>query len=500
MYVTATIVDLNFKSTECVDTVKETAKLTMALESDASVTITVEPKRDKLSTLLFTFGGGTPWNLHHDVFCNRIQIVDSLIELVDCHFGWKGVPTYKLYESKFSPLGVFKNVYVDGDQLLLDWGLEACEPKQVRPMVTLRETVDVNGYKGHVLGGEFNHKETFYTSWSGKTQKDNVVLTVYREALHVVSEPKIDFYQPVHVRDLIFDDLPFVSGNTLFTRELYNSYPMQKVKLGGKGKHMTLVDDFDAYVFKAHKDDNMSSDVGLSLHKIAVPEWAEIQVNSDGNLPYTSLYALSYDGVLSASMLDKLGCLLARELWTATGKPLSYDVLYPETIIYRAGVPVKYDYEHKFVTPTSNETPSLTNITSGAYPFRYLGRLGTVVDRSGNNYVSVRYFNYATDHERYVSALHLDRVLDMTRDIRLGLMEKHPSGSYTYNGLDYVEIYIKFPESRFAQMFSNTNGVSAFPTMYANVYDKLPDNLKSLDSANCIEEVCEFYYTPAADS
>ena len=49
-------------------------------------------------------------------------------------------------------------------------------------------------------------------------------------------------------------------------------------------------------------------------------------------------------------------------------------------------------------------------------------------------------------------------------------------------------------------MFSNTNGVPAFPTMYANVYDKLPDNLKSLESANCIEEVCEFYYTPAADS
>ena len=288
--------------------------------------------------------------------------------------------------------------------------------------------------RGHVLGGESNHRETFYTSWSGKTQKDNVTLSVYSKAYFTVCEPKIEFYQPVRVWGLVFKDLPFIKDDTLFTKEMFNSYSMQKVTFRNKDTHMTAISSFEAYVFKANNATQFSAEDGLCLYKIDVPEWAEILVNSDGNLPYTSLYALSYDGVLSASMLDKLGCLLARELWTATGKPLSYDVLYPETIIYRAGVPVKYGYEHKFVTPTSNETPSLTNITSGAYPFRYLGRLGTVVDRSGNNYVSVRYFNYATDHERYVSALHLDRVLDMTRDIRLGLMEKHPSGSYTYNG------------------------------------------------------------------
>ena len=122
MYVTATIGNISLKSTECVDTIKESGKLTMALWDNPAVTITVEPKKDKLATLLFTFEGGTPWNLHHDISCHRIQIVDSLVKLVDCNFGWKGLPTYKLYESKFSPLGIFKNVYVGGDQLLLDWG------------------------------------------------------------------------------------------------------------------------------------------------------------------------------------------------------------------------------------------------------------------------------------------------------------------------------------------------------------------------------------------
>lgn len=501
MYVTATIGNISLKSTECVDVIKESGKLTMALGSNPTVTITVEPKKDKLATLLFTFEGRNFWNLHHEISCHKIQIVDSLLKLVDCNFGWKGLPTYKLHESKFSPVGIFRNVYVDGDQLLLDWGLDTLEPKVVRPMVTLRETVEVNGYKGHVLGGEFVNKEVFYTSWSGKTQKANVTLTVYEEAFKVVSEPKIDFYQPVNIRDLAFDDIPFVSTSTSFTRALYNSYSMQRVKLCGKGKHMTLVDDFDAYVFRAHKEDKMSAEVGLNLYEVVAPDWASLPLNSDGNLPYTSLYALSYDDVLSPSMLDKLGCLLVRELWKATGKTISDVVVYPETIIYRAGVPVKCDYEHKFVTPTSDETPSLSSIMGGSPTFMYLGRVGAVVDRSGNYYVSVRYFNYLVDRERYVSTMHLNNVMSTPREDRLSLMEKHPSGSYVYNGLDYDEIYIKFPESKYACLFANTNGVSAFPTMYANVYSKLPDELKIMGSANCIEEVCEFYYnTEAADS
>ena len=499
MYVTATIGNISLKSTECVDTIKETKKLTMELCSDPTVTIEVEPKKDKLATLLFTFEGGTPRSLHHDISCHIIQIVDSLVKLVDRNFGWRGLPTYKLGESKFSPLGIFKNVYVDGDQLLLDWGLDTTESKAVRPMLTLREVVEVNGYKGHVLGGEFNNREVFYTSWSGKTQKANVVLTVFKEAFQVVNEPKIEFYQPVNIRDLSFKDIPFVDDSTLFTQGLYNSYSMQRVKLGGKGKHMTLVDDFDAFVFKSYSDAKMSADVGLHLHEVVAPEWARLPVGCDGSLPYTSLYALSYDGVMSSSMLDKLGCVLARELWNETGKTISDYVVYPETIIYRAGVPVKYDYEHKFVTPTSNETPSLINLTGGSCPIMYMGKVGTVIDRSGNDYVSVRYFNYATNQKRYVSTQHLNAIMNMDRDERFKLMDKHPSGLfYTDEGLVYDEIYIKFPESKYAWMFSTTNGVASFPTMYANVYDKLPDNLKSLESANCIEEVCEFYYTSEA--
>lgn len=261
---------------------------------------------------------------------------------------------------------------------------------------------------------------------------------------------------------------------------------------------MTAISSFEAYVFKANSDTEFSAEDGLCLYKIDVPEWAMLPVNSDGNLTYTSLYALSYDAALTKGALDKLGCVLAREIWTESGKDISDMVVYPETMIYRAGVPVKSDYEHKFVTPTSNESQSLTHLTGGAYPSMYLGRVGTVVDRRKNAYVSVRYFNYATNHVSYVSTSRLNNVMDMPRDVRLGLMEKYPSGIYMYEGVDYDELYIRFPESLWAHLFSSAYGVPAFPAMYSNVYDSLPDSLKDLETANCIEEVCEFFYISGA--
>ena len=494
MYVLATIENLSFKSTETVDTISRLGKLTMVLGSNPKVSFTIEPKREHMSTLLFTFEGGQYLNLHPDIFCHRIEIVDTFVKLVDDTFGWKGVPTYQMQGRNYSPLGVFKDVFVDGDQLLLDWGLDTRKTKPVKPMLTLQETVKINHARGHVLGGESNHRETFYTSWSGKTQKDNVTLSVYRKAYFTVCEPKIEFYQPVRVWGLVFKDLPFIEDDTLFTKEMFNSYSMQKVTFRNKDTHMTAISSFEAYVFKANNATEFSAEDGLCLYKIDVPEWVMLPVNSDGNLTYTSLYALSYEVELSKGALDKLGCVLARELWAESGKEISDMVVYPETMIYYADVPVKSDYEHKFVTPTSNESQSLTNLTGGVSPVMYLGRVGTVVDRRKNAYVSVRFFNYATNHVGYVSTSRLNNVMDMPRDARLGLMEKHPSGIYMYEGVDYDELYIRFPESLWAHLFSSSYGVPAFTAMYSNVYDRLPDNLRSLETANCIEEVCKFFY------
>ena len=50
---------------------------------------------------------------------------------------------------------------------------------------------------------------------------------------------------------LVFKDLPFVKDDTLFTKELYDSYSMQKVTFCNKATHMTAVSSFEAYVFKA---------------------------------------------------------------------------------------------------------------------------------------------------------------------------------------------------------------------------------------------------------
>ena len=499
MHVSATIENLTFRSTETVTVSKETGKLTMVLDSNPTVAITVEPKCDKIATLLFTFDDGQNLNLNHEIFCHRIAIVDSFVKLVGDTFGWVGLPTHKLQGRKYSPLGVFKEVFVDGDQLLIDWGLDTRKSKPIKPMITLRETVSVDHSRGRVLGGESNHRETFYTSWSRETQMDNVTLTVYSEAYSVVNGPKIGFYQPVRVWGLVFNDLPFVKGNTLFTKEMFDSYSMQKVTFSSsKDTHMTNVDSFDAYVFKTSKFAKITAEEGLSLYEISAPEWAMLPEDSNGNLMYTAMYALSYNVELSKFALDKLGCVLTREIWIESGENISDKVVYPETMVYRAGVPVKYDYEHKFVTPTSIETQSLISLTGDVHPVMYIGRVGTAVDRQGNAYVSVRYFNYATNLTGYVSAMRLNNIMDMPRDARIESMDRHPSGTYSYEGVSYDECYIRFPESEWAYRFSNTYGVPAFPAMYSAVYDSLPDNLKSMESANCIEEVCKYFYISGA--
>ena len=192
--------------------------------------------------------------------------------------------------------------------------------------------------------------------------------------------------------------------------------------------------------------------------------------------------------------LDKLGCVLAREIWVESGKDVSDLFVYPDTLIYRAGVPVKSDYEHKFVTPTSIETPSLISLTGDVHPVMYVSRVGAVIDRQGNAYVSVRCFSYATNHNVYVSAMRLNTLMDMPREARLEAMEKLPSGIYSYEGVDYDDYYIRFPDSEWAFSFSNTYGVPAFPAMYSAVYDSLPDSLRDMESANCIEEVCKHFY------
>ena len=498
MNVSATIEHLSFQSIETVEEVIETGKLTMVLESNTNNIITIERKRETMSTLLFTFECGTRLNLHPDIFCHRIAIVNTFTKLVSDVFGWKGVPTYQKQGSEYNPLGIFKEVFVDGDQLLLDWGADSSRVTPVRPMVTVQGTVTANHARGHVLGGESNHRETFYTSWSGKTQEDNVTLSVYKEAYFTVCEPKLEFYQPVRVWDLVFKDLPFIEDDTLFINEMYNSYSMQKVTFSNESTHMTAVSSFEAYVFKANNATMFFTGDGLSLQKIAVPEWAMLPPNSDGNLVHTSMYALAQEGKLSKGALDKLGCVLAREVWSESGTELLEKILYPESMIYRAGVPVKSDYEHKFVTPTSNESQSLVVITGGAYPIMYLSRVGAVIDRLKNAYVSVRYFNCAVNFVNYVSIMRLNDVMDMPRDERLGLMEKRLSGMYSYEGVGYDELYVRFPESKWAHLFSSTYGVPAFPAMYANVYDSLPDSLKILQTANCIEEICKFFYKSGA--
>ena len=500
MYVLATVKNINFKSVETIEAAESGKKLTlMVVEGGEQDYITIEPRYGAVQTLLFTFGCGEYTNLRYDVYCHRIEVVDTLLEAVGTHLGWKGVPTYRKNPERYSHLGVFKDVIVTGDQLLLDWGVDNRDITPVLQMITLRKTIDVNNRMGVALGGVSRHIDTFYTSRSGKTQKANVVLTVHKDAYFTVREPKIRYYQPVRAWSLSVSDLPFIEDDTLLTEQLYDSYSMQKVTFSNKSLHMTLVDSFDAYVFKASKDTKIDAEYNLHLYNITTPEWARLPRNSDGCLMNTSLYALSRDRWLSDNELTKLGCVLAREIWSESGKDVSDEDVYPERLIYNNDVPVKSDYEHLFVTPTSNETTSLISLTGGVHPVMYVGKVGAVIDRQGNTYVSVRCFSYATDHNVYVSAMRLDSVMNMPREARVESMGELPDGSYSYEGVNYDEFYIRFPESKYARKFSESYGVPAFPTMYANIYETLPDNLKYLESANCIEEVCEHYYRTVGD-
>ena len=498
MYVLATAANMSFKSIENIEKAKIIERLTMVVEDDNSVFVTIEPNYGAVNTLLFTFEYGEYSNLRWDIYHHRVEIVDSLLKAVYTHLGWKGVPTYEKGVKNFNTLGVFKDVYVEEGQLLLDWGVDTRKKKPVIPTMTLNEVIDINATRGKALGGESTHVETFYTSWSGKTQRARVIMSVYREAFFTVSDPKIQYYQPVHVRGLVFADLPFIESGTTFTKRLYDSYSMQKVVMTNKSSHMTLVDRYDAYVFIANKSTEFYAEDNLYLHSITTPEWARLPMNSDGCLKYTSLYALSYYRELSDNELTKLGCILAREIWAESGKQITDEVVYPETIVYSNGVPVKSDYEHLFVTPTSGECR--LNAMIGSPQVRaYTASVGTVIDKKGKNYVSVRQFEYNVNNTPYVSCSRLNNIMDMPRGERLTMLEKLPSGSYSYEGVDYDEFYICFPETKHAMKFIEEYGASSFSSMYANMYDNLPDNVKILEHACNIEEVCEYYYMTIHD-
>ena len=493
MNVLATAANMSFKSIETIDSAIITDRLTMVVEEDNSVFITIEPKCGAVNTLLFTFGCGEYSNLRYDIFCHRVEIVDSLLKAVYTHLGWMGVPTYEKDPEHFNPLGVFKDVYVLNDQLLLDWGVDTRKRKPVIPTMIIKDTIDINASRALPLGGESIQVEKFYSSWSGKTQRANVVMSVYREAFFTVSDPKIQYYQPVRAESLTVGDLPFIESDTTFTKQLYDSYSMQKVTFRNKSLHMTLIDSFDAYVFKASKDTKFYAENNLRLYDITTPEWARLPINSDGCLMYTSLYALSYGRELSDNDLAKLGCILAKEIWAESGKMITDEVLYPETIVYSNGVPVKSDYEHMFVTPTSGEC-RLNAMIGSPQVIAYTANVGTVMDKKGKNYVSVRHFEYNVNNTAYVSAMRLNSLIDMPRDARLSMLEKLPDGSYSYEGVNYDELYICFPETTYAMQFIEEYGAPAFASMYANMFDSLPDNIKILEHACSIEEVCKHFY------
>ena len=493
MHVFATAANMSFKSIETIDEAIIAERLTMVVEEDNSVFVTIEPTYRAVNTLLFTFGYGEYSNLRYDIYCHRVEIVDKLLSVVYTYLGWTGVPTYEKAPEHFNPLGVFKDVYVVDDQLLLDWGVDTRKKKAIIPTMIIKETIDINASRALPLGGESVQVDKFYSSWSGKTQRANVVMSVYREAFFTVSDPKIQYYQPIRAGSLNISDLPFIEDDTLLTNQLYDSYSMQKVTFRNKSLHMTLIDSFDAYVFKASKDTKICAENNLCLYNITTPEWARLPMSSDGCLEYTSLYALTNARELSDNDLAKLGYILAREIWAESGKMITDEVLYPETIVYSNGVPVKSDYEHMFVIPTSGEC-RLNAMIGSPQVTTYTCSVGTVMDKKGKNYVSIRHFVYNVNNTSYVSCSRLNSLIDMPRDARLSMLEKLPDGSYSYEGVNYDELYICFPETKYAVKFIEEYGAPSFANMYANMYDNLPDNVKILEHACDIEAVCEYYY------
>ena len=498
MHVLATAANMSFKSIETIDKAIIAERLTMVVEEDNSVFVTIEHNYGAVNTLLFTFGSGEYSNLRYDTYCHRVEIVDSLLKAVYAHLGWVGVPTYEGDPEHYNPLGVFKDVYVVDGQLLLDWGVVTRKKKAIIPTMIIKETIDISASRGEALGGESIHVEKFYSSGSSLPQKASVVMSVYREAFFTVCAPKISYYQPVRVLGLVFADLPIIVYDTTFTKRLYDSYSMQKVVMTSKSSHMALVDRYDAYVFIASKSTKFYAEKNLRLYNITAPEWARLPMNSDGCLKHTYLYALSYDRELSDNDLAKLGCVLAREIWAESGKMITDEVVYPETVVYNNGVPVKSDYEHLFVTPTSGEC-RLNAMIGSPQVMSYTCSIGTVIDKNGKNYVSVRKFEYNVNITPYVSCSRLNSLMDMPRDERLTMLEKLPDGSYSYEGVDYDEFYISFPETKYALKFIVEYGAPSFADMYANMYDNLPDDLKSLETSSSIEEVCEYYYMTIPD-
>ena len=96
MYVLATVKNINFKSVETIEAAKSGKKLTlMVTEGGEQDYITIEPMYGEVPTLLFTFGCGEYTSLRYEMYCHRIEVVDTLLKAVATHLGWKGVPTYR---------------------------------------------------------------------------------------------------------------------------------------------------------------------------------------------------------------------------------------------------------------------------------------------------------------------------------------------------------------------------------------------------------------------
>ena len=73
MHVLATAANMSFKSIETIDSAIITERLTMVVEEDNSVFITIEPTYGAVNTLLFTFGNGEYSNLRYDIYCHRVS-------------------------------------------------------------------------------------------------------------------------------------------------------------------------------------------------------------------------------------------------------------------------------------------------------------------------------------------------------------------------------------------------------------------------------------------
>lgn len=440
--------------------------------------------------------GSLPWELKFripELISLAITAAKTLIPL-------KGVPTYQTLDGDdLSILKLPTHVTVNDDEIILDYGLARPQEVAIKPLTTISDGVSVDHKRGVPIANGYIGYDEYYTSRSGCTRAANASVTVPRDLAELVTDPRIESYQPLRHLELRLKELPrLVRGSCIPADVDSKDLPFQKWTFQ-PSEHMTRNKGFTGLLFMA-KDPCIVNRSECSLEKVTPPDWALLPhgYDSDAAVGGEYLYSLS-DGDLVRKELAYLQEELARAIWQVHGKEELKLLAEVETCLWRKNLPVKTGWEHKFLRQRS-VSAEITSINPRV-PCSTAARLWMAEDFTGKPVlVEISLDLTLGVDDEYVSLTELMDVLRIgDRNLLMAALEeiRYEDGEYShheYKSAIYRETFLRFPETEFALRFAREYGVAAFPALFASKYSALTTEHKYVGHPGTVEEVCKDFF------